>query len=334
MNKRANAALIGGFVTGAIILAIAGILVFGSGKLFSEKQEFVLFFSESVTGLRTGAPVDFKGVKIGTVTEVNVILKRDDLSPRIPVFIQLEPGRFKVDCSVEELRQLAVTKGSNDFTELLIKQGLRAQLQMQSLVTGQLAVHLDFFPDKPVKLVGVETRVPEIPTIESGLSELARTVQQLPLSDIAEKALKVLSGLDTVVNSPDLKEVVATANQTLKTANELLAHVKGRVDPLADSADLTMKDARTLLANATLLSKNLDERIPRLVNSLEDTSKTAGAAMKDAQHTINSFGGETSPVRVELLKALNEVSGAARSLRVLAQYLESHPEALVRGKAK
>ena len=72
MSKQANTNLIGRFVVGAVVLAISGILLFGSGKFFSHEKPFVLFFNESVKGLSIGSPVDFKGVKVGEVTEAQI----------------------------------------------------------------------------------------------------------------------------------------------------------------------------------------------------------------------------------------------------------------------
>jgi paraquat-inducible protein B len=107
-----------------------------------------------------------------------------------------------------------------------------------------------------------------------------------------------------------------------------------QVKPLATSTQLTLSDARKLFGNAAQLARNLDSRIPSLIASLEDTSKAAGETMKGANKAVEGFAGDNSPVRFELIKALNEFSSAARSFRVLAEYLENHPEALIKGKGK
>ena len=102
-------------------------------------------------GLNIGAPVDFRGVNIGTVTDIKIVLNKKDLSLLIPVFIEIDPNRISFDGTESELKKLVETKGTETFTQLLINRGLKAQLAMQSLVTGQLGIHLDFYPDKPVK---------------------------------------------------------------------------------------------------------------------------------------------------------------------------------------
>ena len=70
MSKRANPKIIGGFVIGAIVLIIAGVIVFSSGQLFIKKPKVIMYFKGSVKGLNVGAPVDFKGVQVGKVTEI------------------------------------------------------------------------------------------------------------------------------------------------------------------------------------------------------------------------------------------------------------------------
>ena len=138
MSKKANTRLIGGFVVGAIVLTVAGVLLFGSGKFFSHQKKFVLFFQDDVKGLNIGAPVDFKGVNVGSVTDIKIILNRKDLSLGIPVFIEIDPTKISYGGSEGDMMKMIETKlkGKEKFIEVLIDRGLRAQLAMESLVTG------------------------------------------------------------------------------------------------------------------------------------------------------------------------------------------------------
>jgi paraquat-inducible protein B len=161
MSKPASKALIGGFVVGAIGLVIAGVLIFGSAKFLQETFKFVMYFEGSVKNLNVGSPVVFRGVKIGTVTDILLRYDPEDMSIKIPVIIEIEPDRVEVIGGIprEPDPELTISE--------LVERGLRAMLQMQSFVTGQLMVELDFHPDKPIKLVGGDTGYPEIPTIPS-----------------------------------------------------------------------------------------------------------------------------------------------------------------------
>ncbi|HKA33290.1 MAG TPA: MlaD family protein, partial [Candidatus Binatia bacterium] len=164
MKKKISPTLIGAFVLGGLGLLVAVILILGSGKLFVQSRDFILYFDSSVNGLRVGAPVKFKGVEIGSVKEILLSLSSDMSVQRIPVIVRIEAEKIKKrGGSTAPLTDPEVAKA-------LIDQGLRGQLQMESLVTGLLYVGLDFFPDTPAHFVQSaqeNSRYLEIPTIPS-----------------------------------------------------------------------------------------------------------------------------------------------------------------------
>ena len=141
MAKQANRMMIGGFVVLAVIIMAASLVVFGSGKFFKKTNKYVLYFDESVKGLSVGAPVLFQGVQVGSVT--SIILQADlvKMKTQIPVLIEIEPDRWKVRAGERNYRKVAAK---------LIEMGLRAQLIMQSFITGQLMIQLDFYPKSTV----------------------------------------------------------------------------------------------------------------------------------------------------------------------------------------
>jgi paraquat-inducible protein B len=334
MSKQANTKLIGGFVIGAVVLVISGILLFGSGKFFSHQRKFVLFFEDSVKGLNIGSPVDFKGVNVGTVKGIKAVLNNKDLSLLIPVFIEIDPDRIIFGGTESEIRKLTGTEGTETFVQQLIDQGLRAQLTMQSLVTGQLGIHLDFYPDKPIRLVGAYPDFTEIPTTQSSLSALSKSLENIPFAELAEKVEKTLDGIEKLVNSPDLHESIVSLHQTIDQAHIFVRALNSQVTPLLTNTQLTLSEAKKMFGNTSQLARNLDSSIPPLIASLEDTSKATGVTMKGASKAVEGFAGDNSPVRFELIKTLSEFSSAARSFRVFAEYMENHPEALISGKGK
>ena len=174
MSKGASKTLIGGFVVGAIALLLVAVLIFGSGKIFSQRIKLVLFFEESVSGLSVGAPVVFRGVTIGSVVGMELWNYPQELKVLIPVYIEIDPTRFKIKGEGSRFKPL-------ELFDRQIKRGLRAQIKMQSLVTGQLMIYADYFPDKPIRLVKAEPRYPEIPTIPSGTEEIMKTLEQIPV---------------------------------------------------------------------------------------------------------------------------------------------------------
>jgi len=324
MAKKANPAVIGGFVVGAAALLVVGVLVFGSGKFWKTTRPWVSYFPGSVKGLQIGAPVTFRGVKIGQVTNIKAVLniREEPLTIQTPVYWEFETDRVEtVGISRAELDKIQAA--GRPVSQLLIKRGLRAQLQLQSFVTGQKFIQLDFHPDAPIRLVGVDPDVPEYPTVESGIEKLTESIQDLPLAEIGDAALSLLQHADQLVNSPEVKAVLRSANETLKTYDKV-----GR--------DID----REIIPQTSKLVKNIDTQIipqtSKLVQDLDSqVTPAARDALKEAEATLATYRGlvaEGSPVRYELVVLLSEAAATMRSVRVLVDYLERHPEALLAGK--
>ena len=336
MSKRANPTVIGAFVLGAVVLIIVGVVVFGSGQLFAQKQKFVAYFSGSVKGLGIGAPVKVRGVTVGSVTNIRVEYDPKDFDVLIPVFFVIDENKIHyIGVNKASLVEL-ISQDLDKRVDELIKQGFRAQLQLQSFVTGQLFVALDFLPDSPVHVTG---RAPddylEIPTIPSPLEELTKTLGELPLKTLAEEAVSAVHGIAALVNSPELKNILHNLDTTVEDINRLVNTVDAQVKPLASSAEETLADARTTLADAQDLLQGVDTQVEPIAASVEETLAEARATLQRAQKTladVDDMIAARSPTRYRINETLNEVERAARSIRVLADELERHPEALLRGK--
>jgi len=330
MSKQANKTLIGVFVVGAIALVLAAIIIFGSGKFLSKRNKFVMFFDGSVKGLNVGSPVTFRGVKIGDVTQIVLLLNTETMSAMIPVYIEIDPGKMTaLGKEKHERKQYQYYRG-------LIQKGLKAQLQLQSFVTGQLMIGLDFHPDKPGRLVGIEAKYPEIPTIPTSMEELQKTFEDLPLKEMVEKLDGVLEGMNQLVNSPELHQSIASADRMLKSADALLKDIDAEVKPLMAELKGTSVAARGAFAQAekTLAFR---EGVPgELAVSLKESLASARSALSETEKAVSKVGtiaAQNENVGYQLNRTLDEISSLARSLRSLADYLEQHPEALVRGKS-
>jgi len=345
MSKQANKTMIGGFIVGAVALVVAGVLVFGSGRFLTERLTYVLHFEGSVKGLNIGSPVLFRGVKVGTVKDIQIQADPEAVTIQIPVLIDLEPKRFG---------GYRRTRDPEAQLERLLKSGLRARLELQSLLTGQLMVELDFHPDTTVKLVDDESEYPEIPTIQSGMQELAKTIEKLPLDQLANKLTSAISGLEKAVNSPEVSESIINLNKTLKETKRLVRNVNSRIEPLASSLEETIKEYGKLardvdekvepiasgvdkvLKDTRKLVRNIDGQVTPLLTSVRSTAKLADAALAQAEQTLSTIegvAGKDSAVVYQLTNMMKELSAAARSIRNWASYLERHPEALIRGKS-
>ncbi len=312
MAKQANRMMIGGFVVLAVINMAASLVVFGSGKFFQKTLNFVLYFDESVKGLSVGAPVLFQGVQVGSVTSIVIQADLAKNQIQIPVIIAIEPDRWQVRGG-ERNPQKNVPK--------LIEMGLRAQLIMQSFITGQLMIQLDFYPKSAVCYAPPQADKDYrdyivIPTCRSTGEKLAQALENLDLQKLEKHLESTLAGVDKVVNNPDLTASIRGLKDTLQDASKLFTRVEGQVDPLANDLKKTAKDF-------SKLANNVDSRVGGVATGLEKTMSTAGGTLS-----------EDSPLMVDLQNTLQEISAMSRSLRQVADYLDQHPEALIRGKGK
>jgi paraquat-inducible protein B len=327
MSKKANTAMIGAFVIGATILAVAGILAFGSGTLFKQTDEFVLFFKGDLTGLSVGAPVVFRGVPVGQVKSIRVYYQSGDLDFIIPVVIETDPTRFhELDPTGSE-REHDIDPAELDR---LIKAGLRGQLSLQSLVTGQLAVSLDVLPDTPVKLLG-DGRMPEIPTVPSSIERLATALRKLDLPKMAENINRVMEDLGDFIDEGGMKDLMVDFGTAAKEIGALAHELRGHTALLTDEIQQTAQTARTML-------QSIDNQVDPVAGEAIETLKEVQKAMAQAQEAlveIELLAGDysaDSDFGYQLATALNEISATARSVRALTDMLQQQPDALLRGK--
>ncbi len=319
MKEKINKTLIGAFVIGAAILAVAGIILFGSGEYFSQRPIYVMYFEGSVKGLYEGAPVVFRGVRVGSVKNISLRFDPDAASVRIPVLAELDP---------QTITGAQSRSAQQQYFRQLVDKGLKAQLQMQNVLTGQLVIALDFYPDKPVRLVDTESRYPEIPTIPSSLEQFTRAIENLPLNELATKLISAVEGIEEAATSPELKETVTSLNLTLADIRSLIRDVDGQVKPISGELKATISETRQLV-------RNIDSRVTAMQAGIDRTARATESAMSQAEQTFGSIGDATdgdSSVVYQLSDTLQEISAAAESIRNLADYLERHPEALIRGK--
>jgi paraquat-inducible protein B len=303
MSQRANPTLIGAFVVGSIVLAVGGLAIFGGGRFFTERVTYVAFFDESISGLANGAPVNFRGVKVGEVDDIQVHVNADD-TVSIPVYMRLQRRR---------IREQGGSVGG-DTIDKLIQRGMRAQLQLQSIVTGQLQIQLDIDAEEEAVYVAPNDEFPEMPTIQSTVAELTATIEDLSFEELVSNAQQVVAGLNKLINSPDLAGSLTGLNQGIRDLQRLVSTANDEIDPLARRIETTLDEA--------------DETL----RGIQKAVASAAKALDTANDSL-SIAASDSPLRYELSEALDGMTEAARSVRLLAEYLERNPDALLRGKA-
>jgi paraquat-inducible protein B len=341
MGKQASRTVIGAFVVGAIALAVAGVLVFGSGKLLSKQARFVMFFDGSLKGLQVGAPVVMQGVKIGEVTDIYVMADPATLEFFTPVFVKIDPGKIRV--AGQETTTWKMRKEEYSDYQALVKKGMKAQLVLQSFVTGQLWIGLDLYPDKPVRLVGMIKDVPEIPTIPPTLEELEKTIGELPVKQIVWKLDNVITGIGRLVNSPELQRTVVNLEKATGDIDRLVKRVDSQVEPLSADVQRTLEEANKTLASAqgalAQVEKTLafKEGVPgQVAENLLATLTSARSALDESRKAfvaVQDLASQSAYLGYEAGSTLEEMKSLSRSMRSLTDYLERHPESLIRGKS-
>lgn len=352
MSKRSSATWIGGFVLGAAALVVIGVVLFGTGRYFKSTLKYVSYFEGDVKGLSTGAQVNFRGVQVGQVKDVQVVVDVTDRSIRIPVYYEIETDL------VSEVGD-GLTVDAEEYMDMLIGKGLRAQLAVRSFLTGQLCIELDFYPEEPIREIRAETEVAEIPTVPSRFEMITQSLQEIPFKEISETLLSVARNLDVLISSPRFDESFAALNHALDRVASLSWELERRLGPLAENFNAAVTETRELVrsvdqsllpggravldqAEGTMgaaqeLVATLNQRVVPLLGDLEQTSKAVRGSLERADRamaSVDSFVSEDSEVRYRLIQTLEELSQAARTVRFLAEYLERNPQALIQGKTQ
>ena len=331
MAKKANPKLIGIFVVGAVALLVIGVLVFGGGKFFAKKERFVLYFSGTVKGLSLGAPVTLRGVEIGKVTDVKVLFNRETLSFQTPVYIETFQGRIQsIGKILAEKAMMWDKEGSADILDLLVQLGLRAQLDLQSLLTGKLQVAFNMHPGTKVYYANIDKEVRELPTIPSEMQQLAQMIKNLDLDGMMKDVRETLAGIKRLATSPELAASIASLHKTLDDFGKLARNTNSKIGPLADSATRALDDADKLVVN-------VDGQVEPLMANFNQTLDQARTALKQAEVALASVDevlAEDSPLMWELQRTLTELRKMSRTINALAEDLQRQPDAIIRGKSR
>ncbi len=329
MAKRVNPTLIGAFVLGAVALTVAAVIVFGTGNFLKKKCTYVLFFDGSVKGLDVGAPVTLSGVKIGEVTEVMLFINPDDMRVIVPVIITIDRCKLLGTERIKAaLNKSLRDKVGEDIMGYMVEKGLRAQLQLQSIVTGKLLVEMNFHPDTPVRYVGLVSEHREIPTIPTTLETLAKKIDSLHLEKLVKSIVSAADGIDRIVNSPDLTESITALKETIVMTGKLVQHIDSRSESLFRNLNSASSSAANLMGN---LDREMEPIIQEIRKGAEDM-QDAMEEIKGMAEDLRGDLGEKAELRYRLLEALKEISAAARSIRLLAETLEERPDVLLRGR--
>ena len=288
MSRKANATLVGAFVLVALLVAVIGVLLLGGRALFHHTHSFVLYFDGDVNGLAVGSPVKFQGVRIGAVTRIRLRFTADGPTMIVPVTIVLDESLLASKSGTD-------VRFEKSTFQRAVEQGLRGRLDTESFVTGQRYVALLQLPGTPVRLLGLEPELDEIPTLPATSEDLRQIVDQLKnlrLGTLVDDLVLTSRAARELLESPELAALPGSIGRTMKG-------IDGMVEGLHATAQRTQEVE-------------------------DELSRTLQAAQ--------AFLDPDAPLVVELQTTLREFGSTARSLRTLADFVERDPGALLRGR--
>jgi paraquat-inducible protein B len=271
---------------------------------YTREVKLIGYFPGSVRGLAPGADVTLHGLKVGEVTDVELIYDRAKDAILAPVHFEVQPERF---LGIGK----TVFKDAEQGVDLMVSRGLRATLQSANLLTGQMLVALDFVPNAPPATVTEENGAFVVPTSESGgfsglqasATDLLNKVNTIPFDSLGRNLDKTAAGLSTLVNDPQAKQVLSSLNATLASVHDVV--------------------------------QSLDANLAPAMKRLPDLSANLQKTMTDANRLVLSLQsgyGDNTPFNRELERLLVQLNEATRSIRSLADLLARHPEALIKGR--
>jgi paraquat-inducible protein B len=311
---------IGAFIVGATVLIFFVLIFFSGGNLFSQKERVIMNFEGSVQGLQVGAPIKLKGVILGEITDIQINFDTNG---------QTNNNKSNILTAVtgDLVLQRISRKGTEvtrEFFEEAIGDGLRAQLNYQSFLTGLLYVELDFFPDTPATLYGVKGNYLELPTVATGFEEITKNLQELNLKGLAKNLDKLITRLNTLVASGTIEQTLGS----VKTAADTVTQMGQDVSELSNNLIRTNTELNQLFVSLNkqtpAVASELKTSLVRLQESLAQLDK--------ATDSVHQSFSEDSPVINQLNDTLIEISRSAEAFRTLTETLDQQPEAVLRGK--
>jgi paraquat-inducible protein B len=323
--KRPSATLIGAFVLGGIALIVAAVLFFGSGSIAEKRLPMVSFFHGSVAGLRVGAPVTFRGVRIGEVKSMGIRLNPETGSYIIQVNMELLTGTVRMYGG-------SLPSADEKLIPGLVERGLTAQLVQESFVTKLLDVDLEFRPGAKGSRSGERTSAPEVPTVPSDWENFTKKFEEVDIAKVLAAVEQTFGSVNAILNSPQVKQTIdelpqlaGALHHTLNTIDHEVASLSGtgREAITSSAADL-----HKTLASVQTLSADLDREAVSTLATVRGTFKSANTTI-DGTNVLLDPRGRTV---IQIQRAIDDLAVASARLRNFSERIDRDPTVLVRGR--
>lgn len=322
MTMKHNALIVGLFLIGAAILTVIAIALLSGGNPFVRTQRAIAYFDGAVSGLYVGAPVTFRGVRIGQVSAIGVDVDAKTLEATIPVEVVL---------AAKAMHYVNAAKGEQFSIDQLVDRGLRARLVQQSLVTGQSLIDLDFLPDTPVvREAQADGELPEIPVVKGRIEAIVDQLSQLPVRETVAQVQETMKSLDATLKSATLlfRTLNDSAGKLAGDARTTLAETNRAIREVQKAAQAALMSVARLSDTS---QQTIEQVSPDLQRTLVAARKSAESA-ESAMRRIDELSAPGAPLREDLQSSLRDLALSARSLRRFSETLERDPNAIIFGK--
>ena len=332
MSKQANPTVIGAFVVGAAILAALGTALFGGAEFFKERFAFVAYFEEQTKGLKVGSNVVANGVRVGYVSEIALLIDEATYETLTRVTLEILPDSYVPVRGGEPLA--SDEERMLNYQELVDDAGLRAQLEIESFITGQLLVKLEHRPDTIAVMRGVNPPHPEVPTIPSDIQEILDRIQNwamdirdsVDVGELSNNLNAALRNFAELAGSEDLRE-------SLDGLNRLVNQLQTR--SIATNANYTLADVGMAAEAISEVLANTDASVTEIAADLQPILVSLQSTIEEANRTLaltnRQLRGDTEEL-YQIQATFREVEKAAQAMREFFDYMERNPEAFLKGK--
>jgi paraquat-inducible protein B len=322
MTSSRGKTLVGAFVLTGILLFVAGLALLGGRRFFQFDTEYVLYFDGSVSGLSIGSPVVFRGVPMGSVTRIMLVPeaneKGNDLTVAIPVYIQIDAKHLLKDDGTQEISE----ETEQQIIRRMVQNSMHARLQLQSIITGQYRIELDFFPGTAQKFRSSTPEL-EIPTLPSPMEALQRALNKVPLERVVQSLDAIMGNFALALADGKLNDGIKAFSDTFSLTREILQNEE------------TRRSIVLMVKQVSDVAQAVGTLTPEAIAAFRDAMETMADAAEQARRVAvaaQDILGRDSASMVELHRLLYESTAAVRALREFATMLERNPEILLQGR--
>jgi paraquat-inducible protein B len=319
MNDKIANTLLGAFVLGGVVIALAfGLFILGT-KRSHNPQEVIMVFDDSVKGLNIGAPIALRGVTIGEVTAIKLrVADQDTAKLMMEVTARIDGDSIHTDSGVPF-----------QFNKKAVAGGLRAQLNSESLLTGLLYIQLDFFPEMPATYRMSDSELIEIPTMPSPFEQLRRQITAVDIPTLAHNTQEITSALAALTQNEALQRLPNRLESLLVESTTLVRTTQEALE------DLRPQLAQTLASTAAAASTT-EQAMPRIAADVEASLRQLDSTLLTLSATANQLTATLEPdsaLMYELINALAATADALRTMQALGTALDAQPDLLLRGRS-